>query len=461
MPNIVGIRFKEAGKVYYFDPAGIDLVQNDWAVVETAQGRECGLVTLSPREVPDDQIVAPLKKVLRKATPDDMKIVEEREGRERHALEVCEEKVRAHKLDMKLVDVEYAFDGNKILFYFTADGRVDFRALVRDLAAVFRTRIELRQIGVRDEVKMLGGLGPCGREACCRTFLKDFSPVSIRMAKDQSLSLNPTKISGLCGRLMCCLNYEQENYQTTLQRCPKKGVTVLTPEGPAIVEDVLILKEKAKVKLIGDEVEIREYPFADVQEAGPREIAEWEANGGRARAALAKAAYKQAQSKPKPALEEFPEMSRYRIYEEPEAPAEADAEQPAAAKAEPPAGPDAGEEDAEPDDSFEGDDEFDEDEGEAGFDAPDTDKPDIDSPGDRPRREPFPRERTGAPAPAQAQRPPQHAQQNQARSPERSPLQNQPQNPQQGRPPAPGQEVRRRRRRGGRRRGGFHGGPKT
>lgn len=303
MPNIVGIRFKEAGKVYYFDPAELELVQGDWAVVETTQGRECGEVTLSPREVPDDQIVAPLKKVMRKATPEDMKIVEERAGKEKHALEVCEEKVLAHRLDMKLVNVEYSFDGSKIVFYFTADGRVDFRALVRDLAAVFRTRIELRQIGVRDEVKMLGGLGPCGREACCKAFLTDFSPVSIRMAKDQNLSLNPTKISGLCGRLMCCLNYEQEHYAATLQHCPRKGSTVLTPEGPATVEDVLILKEKVKVRLTGEDVEIREYPFVDVQEAGQKEIAAWEASGGRARAVVAKAAYKQAQNKPKPKLD--------------------------------------------------------------------------------------------------------------------------------------------------------------
>jgi cell fate regulator YaaT (PSP1 superfamily) len=300
MNTIVGIRFKDTGKIYYFDPSALELAQGDWAVVETAQGKECGEVMLSPREVPDEQIVAPLKKVQRKATAEDMKIVEERAGKEKHALEVCQEKVLAHNLDMKLVNVEFSFDGSKIVFYFTADGRVDFRALVRDLAAVFRTRIELRQIGVRDEVKMLGGLGPCGREACCKAFLTDFSPVSIRMAKDQNLSLNPTKISGLCGRLMCCLNYEQEHYAATLQRCPRKGATVLTPEGPATVDDVLILKEKVKVRLIGDEVEIREYVFEDVQDATPKDIAAWEASGGRARASVAKAAYKQALNKPKP-----------------------------------------------------------------------------------------------------------------------------------------------------------------
>ena len=304
MTNIVGIRFKEAGKIYYFDPGTLELVQGDWAVVETAQGKECGEVMIAPREVPDEQIVAPLKKVQRKATADDLRVVEERASKEKHALEVCEEKVRNHSLDMKLVNVEYSFDGSKIVFYFTADGRVDFRALVRDLAAVFRTRIELRQIGVRDEVKMLGGLGPCGREACCKAFLSDFSPVSIRMAKDQNLSLNPTKISGLCGRLMCCLNYEQEHYSTTLQRSPKKGAAVITPEGPAYVDDVLILKEKVKVRLTGEEVEIREYSFDEIQEGGANQIAEWEASGGRARAAQAKAAYKQALNNPKPKKEE-------------------------------------------------------------------------------------------------------------------------------------------------------------
>ncbi len=300
MPNIVGIRFKEAGKIYYFDPGELSLNQGEWAIVETAQGKECGEVMLPQRDVPEDQIVAPLKKVIRKATAEDMKALEERAAKERHALQVCEEKVKSHNLDMKLVDVEYSLDGGKIIFYFTADGRVDFRALVRDLAAVFRTRIELRQIGVRDEVKMLGGLGPCGREACCKAFLNDFSSVSIRMAKDQNLSLNPTKISGLCGRLMCCLNYEQAHYAETLKRSPRKGSTVLTPEGPAIVDDVLILKEKVKVRLIGDEVEIREYVFDDVKETNQKDIAEWEASGGRARAVVAKAAYKQAQqNKPK------------------------------------------------------------------------------------------------------------------------------------------------------------------
>ena len=320
MIHIVGVRFKEAGKIYYFDPKDFELNQGDWVVVETAQGKECGEVMLAPREVPEEQIITPLKPVLRKATEDDLRVVQERAAREKHALEICEEKVHAHNLDMKLVNVEYSFDGSKIIFYFTADGRVDFRALVRDLAAVFRTRIELRQIGVRDEVKMLGGLGPCGREACCKAFLSDFSPVSIRMAKDQNLSLNPTKISGLCGRLMCCLNYEQHHYQETLKRSPKKGALVLTPEGPANIDEVLILKEKVKVRLNGDEIEYREYEFEEVQEANAKDIADWEASGGRARAMLAKAAYKQNLNKPKPKPEEeFIDYSVDRYVAEPQA----------------------------------------------------------------------------------------------------------------------------------------------
>jgi cell fate regulator YaaT (PSP1 superfamily) len=428
MPNIVGIRFKEAGKVYYFDPAGIELAQGDWAVVETAQGRECGEIMLSPHDVPDDQIVAPLKKVTRKATPDDMKIVEERAGKEKHALEVCEEKVRAHNLEMKLVNVEYAFDSSKIVFYFTADGRVDFRALVRDLAAVFRTRIELRQIGVRDEVKMLGGLGPCGREACCKAFLSDFSPVSIRMAKDQNLSLNPTKISGLCGRLMCCLNYEQEQYAATLQRSPRKGSTVLTPEGPAMVEDVLIIKEKVKVRLTGEEIEIREYLFEDVKEAGAKEIAEWEAGGGRARAVLAKAAYKQAQRKPKPRPDEN-SMSNYVDddgYEQirsvkPDEPEVGNSDRdtlmqaPVQDAAKSPEDEGAAEEELEIENDS--DEESDEDSGEQESIAKDTT---VISIGNQPQ-----------------------------------------QNPSQNVPPLSGDPPHRRRRRGGRRHGGFHGGPKV
>ncbi len=212
MAKVVGIRFKKAGKIYYFLPGGIDLRPNDSVIVETARGMEFGKVVLPLREIPAEEVVSPLKEVLRKATPEDEAQFLNNERKEKDAFQICLTKINAHKLPMKLIDVEYTFDGNKIIFSFTAEGRVDFRELVKDLAAVFRTRIELRQIGVRDEAKMLGGLGSCGRELCCASFLGDFEPVSIRMAKDQNLSLNPTKISGICGRLMCCLKYENGCY---------------------------------------------------------------------------------------------------------------------------------------------------------------------------------------------------------------------------------------------------------
>ncbi len=212
MAKVVGIRFKKAGKVYYFLPGGIDLKQNDNVIVETARGMEFGKVVLPLREIPVEEVVSPLKEVLRKASIADEEQFQSNEKKEKEAFQVCLAKIAAHKLPMKLIDVEYTFDGNKIIFSFTAEGRVDFRELVKDLASVFRTRIELRQIGVRDEAKMLGGLGSCGRELCCASFLGDFEPVSIRMAKDQNLSLNPTKISGICGRLMCCLKYENGCY---------------------------------------------------------------------------------------------------------------------------------------------------------------------------------------------------------------------------------------------------------
>ncbi len=220
MAKVVGIRFKKAGKIYFFLPGGLDLKPNDHVIVETARGMEYGKVILPLREIPPEEIVSPLKEVVRKATPEDEEIFLNNERREKEAFNICLNKISAHKLPMKLIDVEYTFDGNKIIFSFTAEGRVDFRELVKDLAAVFRTRIELRQIGVRDEAKMLGGLGSCGRELCCASFLGDFEPVSIRMAKDQNLSLNPAKISGICGRLMCCLKYENGCYEG--QSC-KKG----------------------------------------------------------------------------------------------------------------------------------------------------------------------------------------------------------------------------------------------
>ena len=249
MAEVIGVRFKEVGKVYYFDPNGIQMKKGDMAIVETARGVECGEVAMENREIEDKDIVHPLKKMIRKATQGDLKKVEENRKKERHAFEICEKKILDHKLEMKLVDVEYTFDNNKILFYFTADGRVDFRELVKDLASVFRTRIELRQIGVRDEAKMMGGLGICGRPFCCTSFLGEFQPVSIKMAKEQGLSLNPVQISGTCGRLMCCLKYEQAAYSDLLRTTPKNGAVVNTPEGRGVVVDVNLLTGMLKVRM--------------------------------------------------------------------------------------------------------------------------------------------------------------------------------------------------------------------
>lgn len=248
MPEIIGVKFKEGGKMYYFDPAGLEINRGQRVIVETVQGIECGICTVSNTVIPEDP-EHPLKKVMRIATPEDEKKIRDNAVKEKEAYGVCFEKIQKHGLDMKLIDVEYTFDGSKILFYFTADGRVDFRELVKDLASVFRTRIELRQVGVRDEARLLGGLGICGREFCCAGFLKDFEPVSIKMAKEQSLSLNPTKISGTCGRLMCCLKYEQSTYEYLHKISPRPGAVVKTAKGKGVVEDVNILTGKVKVKL--------------------------------------------------------------------------------------------------------------------------------------------------------------------------------------------------------------------
>lgn len=253
MAEVIGVRFKDVGKIYYFDPAGETMAKGDHVIVETARGTECGFVAMPNREVDEELIVKPLKAVLRKATAKDLKMMEDNKAKEKDALKICEQKVKEHGLEMKLVDVEYTFDGSKILFYFTADGRVDFRELVKDLASVFRTRIELRQIGVRDESKMLGGLGVCGRPFCCSSFLGEFQPVSIKMAKEQGLSLNPTKISGTCGRLMCCLKYEQDAYEYLLKITPPKGALVKTREGKGTVVDIDLLKGNVKVLLQGKE----------------------------------------------------------------------------------------------------------------------------------------------------------------------------------------------------------------
>lgn len=248
MTEIIGVKFKSVGKVYYFSPNGLELALGDKVIVETARGIECGEVSLELKEISDDEINSPLKSVIRKATEEDLKTIRQYEEKEKDAFKICEEKIAKHELKMNLIDVECTFDNNKLLFYFTADNRVDFRELVKDLASVFRTRIELRQIGVRDEAKLLGGLGICGRPFCCKTFLGDFQPVSIKMAKEQSLSLNPTKISGTCGRLMCCLKYEQDCYEELLKVTPKVGALVKTPDGNGIVEDVNLLTGKLRVK---------------------------------------------------------------------------------------------------------------------------------------------------------------------------------------------------------------------
>lgn len=249
MAEVIGVRFKNVGKVYYFDPDENNLKKGDMVIVETSRGVECGEVAMENRQVDDESIVQPLKKLIRIANQDDLKKLAENQIREKSAFEICNKKIAAHKLEMKLVDVEYTFDNSKILFYFTADGRVDFRELVKDLASVFRTRIELRQIGVRDEAKMLGGLGICGRPFCCSTFLGSFQPVSIKMAKEQNLSLNPVKISGTCGRLMCCLKYEQEAYLDLLRTTPKLNAIVMTPEGRGVVVDQNLLTGVLQVRL--------------------------------------------------------------------------------------------------------------------------------------------------------------------------------------------------------------------
>lgn len=258
MTEVIGIRFKKVGKIYYFSPLGLSIPKGENVIVETARGVECGEVAIANVEVCDGKIVKPLKEIIRIATPEDMKICEQNAQLEVQALKTCAEKARKHKLDMKLVSAEYTFDRGKILFYFTADGRVDFRELVKDLASVFRTRIELRQIGVRDEAKMVGGLGVCGCTLCCNTFLDEFQSVSINMAKEQGLSLNPTKISGACGRLMCCLKYENEAYHDLTKNTPSAGSIVETASGRGVVVEVNLLRGMLKVRL-NDSTEIPKF----------------------------------------------------------------------------------------------------------------------------------------------------------------------------------------------------------
>ena len=268
MIKIVGVRFRKAGKIYYFDPAGMEIETGTHVIVETARGIEFGTVMIPPREMEEDGVVQPLKPVIRIATEADEITEQKNKEKEKEAFQICLEKIAKHKLEMKLVEAEYTFDNNKLLFYFTADGRIDFRELVKDLASVFRTRIELRQIGVRDETKILGGIGICGRPLCCSTHLSEFIPVSIKMAKEQNLSLNPTKISGVCGRLMCCLKNEEETYEELNRHLPGVGDHVTTPEGlHGEVQAVHVLRQIVKVivTLDNDEKEIREYPAGELR----------------------------------------------------------------------------------------------------------------------------------------------------------------------------------------------------
>lgn len=268
MTRVIGVRFRPAGKIYFFAPGKYNIHTGDKVIVETARGVEFGTVVTGQKDVEDDKITQPLKPVIRIATQDDIRKEEKNREKEKEAFGICLEKIRKHGLEMKLIDAEYTFDNNKVLFYFTADGRIDFRELVKDLASVFRTRIELRQIGVRDETKILGGIGICGRPLCCNTYLSEFAPVSIKMAKEQNLSLNPSKISGVCGRLMCCLTNEEETYEELNSRLPSNGDHVTTPEGlRGDVQSVNVLRQQVKVivTLDNDEKEIREYKASELR----------------------------------------------------------------------------------------------------------------------------------------------------------------------------------------------------
>lgn len=266
MKNIIGVRFKKPGKIYFFDPGDLQVDLKDYVIVETSQGEEMGEVAICNRKLPDEKLVAPLKPIIRIATEEDKKHNEENKKKEKEAFEICQQKIKKHKLDMNLLDVEYKFDNSKILFFFTADGRIDFRELVRDLASVYKTRIEMRQVGVRDEVRRIGGNGVCGRELCCCSFLGNFETVSIKMAKEQNVSLNPSKISGNCGRLMCCLQYEQNVYEEKLKKLPKIGAIVKTQDGQGEVCGLETLKEIVKVKFKdGDETFFRKYNAKDIK----------------------------------------------------------------------------------------------------------------------------------------------------------------------------------------------------
>ncbi len=296
MVKVIGVKFKTSGRIYYFDPLDLDFHAGDGVIVETSRGMEYGDVTCDPKDVEESEIVAPLKPVIRIATEEDQRMRQQYAEKEPEAFAICEQKIAEHGLDMKLVNAEYIFNGSKIVFYFTADERVDFRELVKDLAYSLRTRIELRQIGVRDEAKMLGGLGPCGRPVCCNAFLDDFRPVSIKMAKEQNLSLSPTKISGLCGRLMCCLQYEQNVYESMKKVMPKVGKEINTIDGVGVVVENNAITEKTKVRLTMEDgtIDVREYPYTHLGPVGEplpeaaREATEQKSESGEAFAALAK-----------------------------------------------------------------------------------------------------------------------------------------------------------------------------
>ena len=303
MVNVIGVRFENAGKLYFFDPGELWPTPGDYVLVETSRGVEFGEVVTGIKEIDDSTLQSPLKPVVRIATAEDIQHNKENKEAQKEAYQVCQKKIAEHKLDMKLVSVEYTFDNSKILFYFTANGRVDFRSLVKDLASVFKTRIELRQIGVRDEAKMLGGLGICGRPICCGAFLGDFQPVSIKMAKEQNLSLNPTKISGVCGRLMCCLKYEQDQYEQTRKKMPKVGKEVITPDGPGVVWELNVIKENVRVRIQkGDSSELKDYPMEEVQRPGAANVRKEEAHEASAEVAVP-AEEKAAEEQPRPRKE--------------------------------------------------------------------------------------------------------------------------------------------------------------
>ena len=275
MTEIIGVRFKDGGKLYYFNPNGVQVQAGQHVIIETSKGIEFGECALANTMIDEMELIAALRPMLRVATEEDYAQVKANQEKEKKAFQICQDKIAEHKLEMKLVEVKYSFDGSKILFFFTADGRVDFRHLVKDLASIFCTRIELRQIGVRDEAKIMGGLGICGRPFCCSQFLSDFQPVSIKMAKTQNISLNPTKISGVCGRLMCCLKYEQDNYEAVLKRLPKIGKDLVTPDGVGVLTEINAIREMVKVRIrtAEDTFDLREYPIDDVRKPGPGDAA--------------------------------------------------------------------------------------------------------------------------------------------------------------------------------------------